>query len=181
MRVRDWMNGDPIVVSPDTEVREARRTLHLNGVRHLPVVDGDRLVGIVSDRDIRIDDRSLRRLAALERLDEALGEDKPVEAVMTSDPYTIGPDEPIEAAARLLLSRRVSALPVVEDDDADALVGIITTTDCLLALLAPDPAAGADRSGSPKPGSSSTPLTSSVSARLQDDTETSGPHRLARQ
>lgn len=140
MRVKSWMTADPIVVTPDTEVREARRLLHQNGIRHLPVVDDGRLVGMVSDRDVRIDDRSLRRLAALERLEAAVGEGKPVEAVMSSPPHVVGPDEPVATAARVLLSRRISALPVVEDG---ALVGILTTTDCLLALLAPAPAASA--------------------------------------
>lgn len=138
MRVRDWMNTDPIVVGPGTEVREARRLLHHSGIRHLPVVDDGRLVGIVSDRDVRIDDRSLHQLAALERLGQAAGEDKPVEAVMSPDPHVIDGDQPIATAARLLLSRRISALPVVDDGE---LVGIITTTDCMLALLAADHAA----------------------------------------
>lgn len=144
MRVRDWMNTDPIVVAPTTEVREARRLLHHYGIRHLPVVDDDRLVGIISDRDVRIDDRSLHQLAALERLGQVLGEDKPVEAVMSPAPQVIAADEPVAAAARLMLSRRISALPVMDDG---ALVGIITTTDCMLALLAPDPAAVAGTSG----------------------------------
>lgn len=134
MQVRDWMTSDPIVATPDTEVREARRLLHANGIRHLPVVGSGRLVGIVSDRDVRIDDRSLRQLAALERLGDVVGEGKPLEVVMSSPPYVVGPDESVSAAARQMLSRRISALPVVEDG---ALIGILTTTDCLLALLAP--------------------------------------------
>lgn len=88
MRVRDWMNTDPIVVGPATEVREARSLLHQNDIRHLPVVDEGRLVGIVSDRDVRIDDRSLRQLAALERVGQAAGEGKPVEAVMSPGPMS---------------------------------------------------------------------------------------------
>lgn len=141
MHVRDWMNTDPILVGPATEVREARSLLHQNGIRHLPVVDEGRLVGIVSDRDVRIDDRSLRQLTALERVGQAAGEGKPVEAVMSPGPHVIGGDEPVAAAARMMLSRRVSALPVVDDG---VLVGIITTTDCMLALLAPGPAALAE-------------------------------------
>lgn len=141
MRVRDWMNTDPIVVGPATEVREARHLLHHYGIRHLPVVDDGRLVGIVSDRDVRIDDRSLHQLAALERLDQAAGEGKPVEAVMSTAPQVVDGDQPVAAAARLMLSRRISGLPVVDDG---VLVGIITTTDCMLALLAREPVAGAD-------------------------------------
>lgn len=141
MHVRDWMNTDPIVVGPATEVREARHLLHEYGIRHLPVVDDGRLVGIISDRDVRVDDRSLNKLAALERLGDNAGEGKPVEAVMSTEPHVIDGDQPVAAAARLMLSRRVSALPVVDDG---ALVGIITTTDCMLALLAGEPAAESD-------------------------------------
>lgn len=134
MRVREWMTADPLTVGLSTEVREARRILRTAGIRHLPVVDDGRLLGIVSDRDVRIDDRSLRRLEALERLGETVGEGKPVETVMSAPPHVIGPDEPVDEAARLMLSRRINALPVV--DDNQQLVGIITTTDCLLAFLA---------------------------------------------
>jgi acetoin utilization protein AcuB len=135
MRVRDWMSPDPVAVEPTTSVREARHLLRYYGVRHLPVVQRERVVGIISDRDVRIDDASLTLLAEASHLDEVTGLGRPVELVMTAPPHTIGPDEPIEAAARTMLSRRISALPVVDEDQR--LVGMITTTDCLLASLSP--------------------------------------------
>jgi len=61
-----------------------------------------------------------------------LDDDRPVEAVMTADPHVIGPDAAIGDASRELVSRRISALPVVDDG---ALVGIISSVDCLLATL----------------------------------------------
>ncbi len=137
MSVKEWMAIDPVVVGPDVEVRQARKLLAQHGIRHLPVVDDGVLIGIVSDRDVKIDDRSLHRLEALERIGEAVGEGKPVEAVMSGSVHTIGPDDSVGDAARLMLSRRVSALPVV--DDERALLGIITTTDCLLAALTCNP------------------------------------------
>lgn len=137
MSVNEWMAIDPVTVGPDVEVREARRLLSQHGIRHLPVVDGDRVIGIISDRDVKIDDRSLHRLEALERIGEAVGEGKPVEAVMTTSVHAIGPEESVGDAARLMLSRRVSALPVV--DEEGVLQGIITTTDCLLAALTENP------------------------------------------
>ena len=51
-RVREWMTADPITATPDTTIEEAGRTMLENGFRHLPVVEGDRAVGIVSLRDV---------------------------------------------------------------------------------------------------------------------------------
>jgi acetoin utilization protein AcuB len=138
MRVREWMSPDPIAVSPTATVREARHLLSDQGIRHLLVVERDRVVGMISDRDIRVEDAVFARLEGVSQLAELLGWDRPVEAVMSTPVHTIGPDEPVEAAARVMLSRRISALPVV--DPEFGLVGIITTTDCLLASLAPEPA-----------------------------------------
>ncbi|HUG84635.1 MAG TPA: CBS domain-containing protein [Euzebya sp.] len=135
MAVKDWMAIDPVVVGPDDTVHEARALLRDRGVRHLPVVYDGRLIGIISDRDVSIDDRSLRRLEAMERIGEAVGEGTPVEAVMSTSVHTCDPEASVGDAARLMLSRRISALPVVSDG---ALVGIITTTDCLLAALTTD-------------------------------------------
>lgn len=137
MAVRDWMTTDPVVVGPDVEVREARQLMRSRGIRHLPVVADDVLIGIVSDRDVRIDDQSLRRLQALEQVGELVGEGKPVEAIMSPSVHTISPEDSIGDAARLMLSRRISALPVVDEDRK--LLGIITTTDCLLVALTIDP------------------------------------------
>ena len=134
--VREWMTTDPMVIGPDAQVRDARQLLRDRGIRHLPVVDAGEVIGIVSDRDVRIDDRSLRRLEVLERVGELMGEGKPVEAVMSSPVHTIGPGASVGDAARLLLSQRISALPVINEDRA--LVGIITITDCLLAAMAKD-------------------------------------------
>lgn len=133
MSVREWMSPDPVHVSPDTTVAEARETLAREGFRHLPVVSEGRLVGIVSDRDVAINNDALR--AALRRNDVAtlLDDDRPVEAVMSAGPHVIGPDAPISDASRLLVSRRISAVPVVDDDGV--LVGIVTSVDCLLATL----------------------------------------------
>ena len=134
MKVREWMSPDPVTVTPRTTVSVARQLLSTYGFRHLPVVDGDRLVGIISDRDVRLDDAQVRGALRRGVLGEVLEDDRPTEAVMSSSPHVIGPDEMVEAAARLMLSRRISGLPVVDADHR--LCGIITTTDCLLASLA---------------------------------------------
>ncbi|HUH08614.1 MAG TPA: CBS domain-containing protein [Egibacteraceae bacterium] len=141
MRVRDWMSPDPITVTPFTDVAEARRLLHRYGIRHLPVVDHGRVAGIISDRDVQITDAALdemvRRTSAPGRAvpGEAVGEGVSVGTVMSSPAHMISDGESVEAASRLMLSRRISALPVIGDDGD--LLGIITTTDCLLASLTP--------------------------------------------
>lgn len=134
MRIRDWMSPDPVTVAPSDSVRDARRLLQHYGIRHLPVVERDRVVGVVSDRDVRIDDVRLGQVASPRHVEDLLGAGRSVAAVMSAPPHTITEDETMEAAARLMLSRRISALPVVTAEGA--LVGMVTTTDCLLATLA---------------------------------------------
>lgn len=153
MQVREWMSTDLVTVTPSRQVAEARQLMQEYGIRHLPVVGEDgRLVGIVSDRDVRISEAALHRVLASRRavdqtvLDAAAGDERSVGMIMSDQPEVIGEDEPVEAAAWLMLSRRISALPVV---DADLrLVGLITTTDCLLASLAPEAERGF--SGTPR-------------------------------
>lgn len=136
MRVREWMSPDPVTVEPSTSLREARRLLRYYGVRHLPVVERERVVGMLSDRDVRIDDGALDLIAAASaEPGEVTGASREVRLVMSSPVHVIGPEESVEAAARAMLSWRVSALPVVNGDDR--LLGLITTTDCLLASLSP--------------------------------------------
>lgn len=132
MVVRDWMSPDPITVGPDTTVAEARLTMEEYGIRHLPVVDDGQLVGILSDRDVVIHARALRAALRSNGVEDLLDDTRSVESIMTSGPQCVGPDDPMAAAARLMLSRRINALPVVSDH---RLVGVITTVDCLLASL----------------------------------------------
>lgn len=134
MRIRDWMSPDPVTVHPTDSVRDARRLLLHYGIRHLPVVDHDRVVGVVSDRDVRIDDLRLGQLANASHVEELLGGARPVADVMSTPAHTVSDDATMETAARLMLSRRISALPVVTAEGS--LVGMVTTTDCLLSTLA---------------------------------------------
>lgn len=139
MNVREWMSPDPITVQLDTTVQQARELLTDHGFRHLPVVDRGSLVGIISDRDVAISERALRAAVRDRAVEDLLDDARTVEAVMSPAPHVIGPDATVEEAARLLVSRRVNALPVVDDA---GLIGIITAVDCLLASLQPHPQAG---------------------------------------
>lgn len=131
MRVRDWMTLDVVTVTPQTSVLNARQVLLRHGIRHLPVVEGARVVGVVSDRDLQVHDPLL--LGCLTALQSELvaGRYRPVAALMTDPVLSVGPDKPLAAAARLMADCQIGALPVV---DGGQLVGILTTTDCLRAL-----------------------------------------------
>ena len=133
MTVRKWMSPDPVSVSPDTTVAEARELLESHGFRHLTVVSEDRLVGIISDRDVTISAAALRSAVRNHDIAALLDDDRPVESVMSGTPHVIGPEAEIREAARLLVSRHINALPVVDIDGS--IIGIITSVDCLLATL----------------------------------------------
>lgn len=126
MIVRDWMTKDVKTVGEDLPLVDAYRLFHDYEIRHLPVVDGDQLIGIISIRDIgKILVNRLRRGEC-----EDLGI---VKDVMARDVRTIGPSDDLERAALLLYNEKISALPVVER--GRALVGILTTQDLLEVLV----------------------------------------------
>ena len=121
MRVRDRMLREPTTVREEEELGVALQLMLWGGVRHLPVVDGYQLVGILSDRDV------LRH-----RGEVGWGVQGRVRDAMTRDVETIGPDEPLEDAAARMATRHIDCLPVV---DSGRVVGIVTTTD-LVTLMA---------------------------------------------
>lgn len=127
MLVRDIMQVHPVTATAETRLFHLLRVLQQRGFRHVPIVDGSRLVGIVSDRDVKqamasaamsVDGRERDRL--LDGLTAG--------QIMTRTVVTIGPMFGVEDAARLMATRKFSALPVTE---GDRLVGIVTETDVL--------------------------------------------------
>ncbi len=129
-RVKDWMVRDPVTIGPKATVAEAEALLDAHRIRHLPVMDGGRLVGLITDRDIRL--ASMPRPRKEPSQPDALLQLVHVEQVMTPGPATASPDMPIAEAARLMLEHRYGGLPVVADG---RLVGIITQGDLLKALI----------------------------------------------
>jgi len=131
MRVAQWMKKDPITISPETGVWEAARLLRQYRIRHLPVVKRGKLVGIVTDRDVK---RVLPSPATSLSVYEVsyLLDRLEVKEVMTKEVITVGPLVPIEEAAKIMHDRKIGCLPVLE---GEALVGIITETDLLAALV----------------------------------------------
>jgi len=109
------MTKAPITVSPEASVAEAARLLRENRIRQLPVLSQDRLVGIITDRDVR------GREGAT-----------PVAAAMTPQPLCANPETPMEEVAHILRERKIGSLPVT--DRSGKLVGIVTESDVFKAF-----------------------------------------------
>jgi acetoin utilization protein AcuB len=131
MLVEKRMKPDPVTVSPQDSFRHAMSLIRQKGIRHLPVVEAGRPVGIVTDRDIRQASPSAATSLEIHELHYLLEKVK-VQEIMTRKVYTVTPDTPIEDAARLMLTHRIGGLPVVR---GDMVVGIITETDILSAFV----------------------------------------------
>jgi acetoin utilization protein AcuB len=143
--VRDVMTKNPFTIDPEAPVGTALAVMTEREIRHLPVADpGGRLVGMLSDRDLRCaafapafsEHLSAAARRRLRGLGEAL-DNLRVRDVMTWDATTIGPGAPLAQAAAIMVEGRFSSLPVV---DGGRLVGIVTERDALKALAQTLPA-----------------------------------------
>jgi acetoin utilization protein AcuB len=119
------MTPAPVTVAPQATVAAARSAMRRGRFRHLPVVAGAELVGVVAAGDLQAWPGA--PLEAAESL-----ADRPVTEVMSTEPVTVWPDEPVEVAARLLVEHAIGCLPVVADE---GLVGILTESDLFGVLL----------------------------------------------
>lgn len=127
MLVQDVMQTRLYTVTPATTLPDALRLISQRGVRHLPVVDDEGLVGILSDRDLK---RAMASSAtSLERHElNYLLDRVRVGELMTKGVITIGRQSPIEEAACLMVQEKIGALPVTEEG---RLIGLVTETDVL--------------------------------------------------
>ena len=133
MLVGDLMTtaANLITVPPQTPILEARRLMLDKRIRHLLVTDADRLLGIVTDRDIRLNLPSRATSLSVWEINHLLTK-LTVGQVMTQSLITVGPDRPARDGARLMLNHKIGALPVLDDGH---LVGIVTETDIVRAFL----------------------------------------------
>lgn len=127
LRVRDAMTREVLTVEPETSVAQAWGICRERNIRHLPVIEGGRMIGLVSDRDLR--EVSPRRASFDE--ENTLGWVR-VREIMSTDLITIHPLDTIEHAARELYEHKINCLPVVADGE---LVGIITSSDLMRTLI----------------------------------------------
>ncbi len=131
MLVKDCMKRDPVTVKRDDSFRYALKLIRKEGIRHLPVLDGKRVVGIVTDRDLRQAAPSPATSLEIHELNYLLERLK-IETIMTKKVTTATPDTSLLDAAKLLIAHKIGCLPVVDQDE---LVGIITEGDLLRAYV----------------------------------------------
>ena len=130
MLVRTRMTEGVVTASPEMTLAEALALTRQHRIRHLPVMEGGKLIGLVTDRDLRL---AMPPIWADERdeLREQLTRRR-VGELMITELITATPDTPVEDAARQLYQNRIGCLPIMEGEE---LVGILTETDLLRALV----------------------------------------------
>jgi CBS domain-containing protein len=152
MKVREVMNRSPITCQADDTVADAARILRENKISGMPVLDGEKLVGVVSESDLlkllsqeeeggslwlpspfEIFEVPFRDLLRWERLHASMEDisKKKVSEVMSSDILEMEPDDAVEDAAAIMTRHQINRLPVVEDGK---LVGIVTRGDIITGL-----------------------------------------------
>ena len=131
IQVSAFMSKPVITLTPASTLREAIEKMEHHGVRHFPVGEGTKLLGIVSDRDVY---KSLPAITAAHNVSIAQTLDSvTAEMVMAAVPLTVGPDDSVLTAAKVFATRRIGCVPVV-DAETGHIVGIVTPRDVLRAI-----------------------------------------------
>ncbi len=144
MRIQDVMTKEVRTVEPDTSLKEVARVLMELGISGLPVVEGGKVVGVVSEADILVKERAINPARhGLVGMFHSEGVDvgEKLRALtageaMTSPAITITPARPVSEAAGRMIDARINRLPVVTDDGV--LIGIVTRADLVRAFVRPD-------------------------------------------
>ena len=135
LRVKDLMSDALEAVSPDAHLHDALTTMNRAGYRHLPVIANDMLVGIITDRDIRLAVNSPLIEAEADLTREAILDGVRVDDCMTPEPQCVASNTPAHEVAELLTLYKFGAMPVV---DEGKLVGMISYIDFLKHYAAND-------------------------------------------
>lgn len=120
--VQDLMTRSPLTIEASSSLADARRLMKRHGVRHLPVMDEGVLVGLISDRDVKL----------IEAHTKAAAKDISLAQAMSRAPWTVAPSTPLEVAARHMARHKLGSSVVV--DNEQQVVGIFTSQDGLRAL-----------------------------------------------
>jgi acetoin utilization protein AcuB len=169
--VRNWMTEKLVTLSPETSVAEALTLCRERRIRHIPILEGGHLVGVVTDRDLRDASPALgdpERASALQKI--RVGD------VMTREVITTDPEDSIENAAQVMYEHKIQSLPVVTEgpvvDEGSAvaeeeLLGIVTSSDVMRALVTfvglPEPGSRIEVQASNKAGA-----LAEVAGKIQD-------------
>lgn len=121
--VEEFTTPDPITANGDMAIEDLRQLMEEHGIRHLPVVRGDTVIGVISDRDVRL----VSGLSAAEKLQVSAAD------IMAADPVTVRATTPLDEVAYVMSDRKVGSVIVLDEDGR--LFGIFTATDALNALI----------------------------------------------
>ena len=132
MKVKELMTKVLFTLTPEDPVDKAFIFFHFENIRHLPVLENESLVGIVSDRDLKKVIGSRKKLTTNEEGTRVIIPAKKVKNIMRRGVVTISPEQRAADAAAIMAKRKISSLPVVKKDK---LVGILTATDILKAFV----------------------------------------------
>ena len=121
MKIKEWMVKNPITVTKDHTLQECADLMKEHSIRHLPVVENERLSGLVTESGLR------------QAFLASMFKDLDLEDVMIKDPITASQDVEIEDAAKVIFQNKIGGLPVVDSDDR--VVGILTVVDLVAAFI----------------------------------------------
>jgi acetoin utilization protein AcuB len=121
--VRQYMTPTPFTIGPTQSLTVARHLMLEHDVRHLPVLEGGRLAGVLSERDLLLVESMPSVNPTVVRVEEA----------MAQDVFAVRPDEPVADVANTMIDRKIGSAVVMEDEK---VVGVFTTIDALQALRA---------------------------------------------
>lgn len=125
--VREIMMGSPVTLKPEDSLDLASDVISLGRIRHIPVVEEGRLVGLLSERDL-LGAAAAQIFGLKQKSKAALLKSVLIKDVMKKKVVTVGPDTPIKDLAHLMAEKKIGCVPVIS---AGALVGLVTTTDIL--------------------------------------------------
>lgn len=132
MLVKNWMSKEVITVDVNDSMNDAGKLFKKHDIRMLPVTKKGKLVGILTDRDLKRASASDANALEIHELLYLLCKIK-VKEIMTNDPITVPMDYTVEETSEILLNNKISGAPVV--DDKGKIVGTITQTDIFKALV----------------------------------------------
>jgi len=125
--VREIMMGSPVTLKPEDTLDLANDVISLGRIRHIPVADGGRLVGIITERDLS--GAAASQIFGLKQKSKsALLKSVLLKDVMKKRVMTVAPETPIKDVAHLMANKKIGCLPVISEG---LLVGLVTTTDIL--------------------------------------------------
>ncbi len=132
MLIKDWMTKDPVTITEDTSMIKAIHIMKERRFRRIPVVTNGKLVGMVTDRDLKEASPSKATTLDVHELYYLLAELQ-VKEIMSRNPISVGERDTVEHAAQVMLEHTISGLPVVDQDGKVA--GIITQSDVFRAFM----------------------------------------------